>query len=257
MPAFCTEDDVREALQEQSLSGPINQSLLAPAIDAASRWLANAANGHWYDSSNTLSGTNVTVDGGAATASNVRLSIPSSPHRQRGQIFASSTGSRAARDVVYPVADHGPYAKIPLPHPYVQSLSKLEVRDPGGDIEDWVAKSDIDQGRGNDYYVQRIGQQSYGRTALYVRVATVGPRHDFDGILTLEYDHGLDWANEEWWDVRRGVAALAAAQSVDDDDVISQIPDNGQLVNVQTQADALMQQAQRYLSPYINTIDLA
>jgi len=221
--------------------------MLKAAITGASEWLARQTNVHWYDSTaDSDSDTdNDFLKTAARSAADVRLDVPSSPHRQDRQLFRDEHGVR------YPVTHNGPYARIPLPHRYVDTVTKLLVRDRGGDVKDWVAASDKAQGRGEDYYVAARGQHSYGRTYLYIWASSIGGRTDFNGLLTLEYDYGLDWQDEEWSDLRRGVAALAAAQSVDDDDVLSQIPDNGQLVGVQTQADNLMAQADRYLGPYM------
>ncbi len=137
---FCETEDVREALQETDLSGSTNESIVTSAITAVSRWFSRATNGHWYDS--TASSSDL-VDATHATASDVRLDVPSSPHRQDRQLFQHETGVR------YPVTRNGPYAKIQLPHPYVTSVTVLEVRGRGGDVEDWVAASDKQEGRGS------------------------------------------------------------------------------------------------------------
>jgi len=240
---FCEPDDVREALQETDLSGSLNESIVSSAITSVSRWFARATNGHWYDS--TVDTTNNLRDDSPASASEVRLDVPSSPHRQDRQLFTSETGVR------YPVTKNGPYARIPLPHPYVTDVTTLEVRGRGGGVEDWVSANDKEEGRGEDYYVARRGQNSYGRTYLYVRAASIGQRVDFNGLLTVGYDYGLDWQTEAWDDVQRGVANLAAAEVVDDDSVLAQIPDNGQLVGVQTQHQNLLDTANKFLNPYL------
>ena len=240
---YCETDDVRQALQETELSGPTNSTIVTSAVTAVSRWFARATNTHWYDSN---AGTNSLLDTAAASASDVRLDVPSSPHRQDRQLFRETYGIR------YPVTKNGPYARVRLPHPYVSSVTKLFVRDRGGDVEDWVAASDKEEGRGEDYYVARRGQNSYGRTYLFIRAESIGPRVDYGGLLTLEYDYGLDWQTEEWDDVRRGIANLAAAEVVDDDSVLAQIPDNGQLVGVQTQHQNLIDTADRLLNPHLS-----
>ncbi len=240
---FCEPDDVRQALQETDLSGSTNTSIVESAITSVSRWFARATNGHWYDS--TVDTANNLRDDSPASASDVRLDVPSSPHRQDRQLFTSETGVR------YPVTKNGPYARIPLPHPYVSSVTALKVRGRGGDVEDWVTASDKEEGRGEDYYVARKGQQSYGRTYLYIRAASIGPRVDYGGLLTLGYDYGLDWQDEAWDDVKRGIANLAAAEVVDDDSVLAQIPDNARLVGVDTQHQNLIQTANQFLRPYL------
>lgn len=236
-------------MQETDLSGSLQTSNVEPAIQSVSSWFARQTNGHWFDSSASQSDL---VDTSAATASDVRLDVPSSPHRQDRQLFAS-TADRA--HVRYPVTRDGPYARIPLPHPYVQSIDVLNVRQRSGGVEDWVAASDVAQGRGEDYYTLRRGQNSYGKTYLYVRASSIGARTNYDGLLTVEYSHGLDEQTESWSDVRRGVANLAAAQLVTDDNVLESLPDQGQLIGVDTQRDQhvgdAIGEAWSHLSPYL------
>lgn len=248
MTGFCETEDVRLALQESSSSfgsGPLSTSIVEDAIEGASDWFARATNGHWYDSTGTASDL---IDTGVASATNVRLDVPSSPHRQDRAIMSDQQGKR------YPTTIDGPYARVLLPHLHVTELTTLDVRDRGGDVTDWVADSNFVSGRGEDYYIQRRGQDSYGRTYLHIRASAIGPRTDFGGILTLDYDYGLDYDSEAWDDVRRGIANLAAADVVDDDDVLTQIPNNGQLVGLDTQHDNLMAAASRRLDPYLSAL---
>jgi hypothetical protein len=244
---YCEENDVRKALQDKNLDetnvyGPTGTEFVLAAVEKVSDWLTKQGNRHFYDSSGADSDTVPTT---AASASTVRLDVPSSPHAQRGQLFTSTDGAR------YPVTKHGPYARITLPHGYVSSITSLEVRQLGGGVEDWVAAVDRDKGRGEDYYVQREGQDSYGRTHLYIRARSIGQRYNFDGLLTLEYDYGADAGEESWQDVRRGVAQLAAAELVIEDDVVTSIPDNGQLVGVDTQRQQLVDDGMDALEPYL------
>ncbi|WP_435065886.1 hypothetical protein [Halobaculum sp. EA56] len=247
MVGFCEPDDVRQVLQKRELTGTISASMITPAITGVSGWFARQTNGHWYDSS-AASGDE--IDTTAASATGVRLDVPSGPHRKDRQLFHDDTGAR------YPTTTHGPYAKIRLPHPYVQTVTALLVRGRGGDVDDWVASAEKTEGRGEDYYIEARGQDSYGRTYLYIRAASIGARVDYDGLLTLEYDYGLDAQDTSWDDVRRGVALLAAAQVVSDDDVLTAIPDNGQLIGVATQRDQhvadAIGEAWSLLSPYLS-----
>lgn len=248
--AYATPDDVQRALQESDANfgtGELATENVETAIHGASQWFGNQTNGHWYDS--TATGLLATTN---ATAENVRLSIPSSPHRQRGQLFTDS------RHTVYPVTNHGVYTRISLPHPYVTEITTLEVREQGGGVTDWVASSDFAEGRGEDYYVEPVGQNSYGRTNLYVRAKSIGPRTSFKGALTVDYEHGLDYQDEPWDDVRRGVAALAGAQLIADDNVLAGLPEGGSALGVDTQVQQLVNIAlgldegvDGYLSPYM------
>jgi hypothetical protein len=239
MPGFCETDDVRAALQEKNLSGPTDTDNVEPAIESVSNWLAKQGNRYWYDSG----GGGTLVPSSPATASEVTLSVPSSPHAQDRQLYHNADGMR------YPVTQAGPYARLPLPHGSVQSLTTLEVRERAGGTTDWVADSEHVQGRGEDYHLVRDDRHSYGRTYLHLRAASIGPRVDFEYLLTLEYDHGND-DPDDWRDVRRGVAQLAAAQVVVDDDVLTSIPDDGQLVGVDSQRQQLLDDAMDALEPY-------
>jgi len=238
---FCEPDDVRKALQDRELGQATGTEFVEPAIYKISDWLARKGNRHWYD---TTGDAGDVVPTTAASVENVPLDVPSSPHAQRDQFYQDS-------DARYPVTSAGPYAKIPLPYGYVQSLTKLEVRDRDGGVEDWVAASDKAEGRGEDYYIQRKGQDSFGRTYLYIRARSIGPRYDFEDLLTLSFDYGLDASDEEWQDVRRGVAQAAAAELVIDDNVLTAIPDSGTLVGVDTQRQQLLDDGRKALEPYL------
>lgn len=240
--AYCETEDVRTALQESSLSGPVQASIIEDDIYAISEWLRRVSGRHWYDG-----GGGVTlVATGTRTASDVRLDVPNSPHAQHDQLFHSDDGLR------YPVTVDGPFAKIPLPHGYVETLDTLNVRQRDGSVDDWVAASGKKQGRDEDYYLQiDTGAEGYGRSYLYVRADSVGPRRNWDGLLTATYQFGLDAQDADWQDVRRGVALMTAAQVVVDDDVLTAIPNDGQLVGVDTQAQRLLDRGLRYLRPYI------
>jgi hypothetical protein len=239
---YCEPEDVRTALQETSLSGPTNASIITDDIAGVSSWLRKQSGRHWYDSGGASSDP---VPTDARSASTVRLDVPSSPHAQRDQIH------RHERGVRYPVTQDGPYARMPLPHGFVDTLNTLEIRDRAGGVEDWVASNDYDAGRGKDYYVQCEDREGYGRSYLYVRAASIGARRDFDGLVTAGYDYGLDAQTETWDDVRRGVALLTAAQVVVDDNVLTNIPDSGQLIGVDTQAERLVDRGMTYLEPYL------
>lgn len=243
--AFCEEADVASAMQEDSnFPGSPSSSEVKDAIHSASDWFARSTNGHWFDSG----GGTTLVDTSAASASDVVLDVPASPHRQGRQIVSSVISVR------YPVTRAGNYARVLLPHPYVTSLTKMEVRDNDGGVTDWVADSSFTSGRGEDYYLQSRGQDSYGRTFLYLDAGAIGAREDFTGLLTLAYDYGLDYQTTPWDDVKRGIAQLAAADVAIDDDVRSAIPDNGQLIPLDTLSDRYETAAMRNLNQYISAV---
>lgn len=244
MTAFCEEADVRKALQKVELKGSISSEFVKSAIKSASDWFKRQTNGYWYDS-----GGGVTlVDSSTDSVTEVRRSLPASPHRQPGTIVSDKP------HVQYPVTHDGAFAKVRLPHLHVSTLNKLEVRDFKGGVTDWVADSGFASGRDEDYYLQQDATDSYGRTYLYVNASSIGRRRDFSNILTLDYDYGLDYQTTPWDDVKRGIANLAAAELVDDDNVLAQVPDNGQLVGVQTQHQQLIDAAHTNLDPYISSV---
>jgi hypothetical protein len=238
---YCTAADVRTALQEVNLSGPIDTEFVDPEIIAASSWFRKTSGRHFYDSTATTD----PLPTSTRSIQTVRLSIPSSPHAQRDQIHTHDRGVR------YPVTTDGPYSRLPLPHAFVDSLDALNVRDRSGDTTDWVADSEYDEGVGEDYYVQEEDLEGRGDSALYIRAASIGARRDYSGLVVADYQYGLDEQTESWRDVRRGVANLAAADLVVDDDILTSLPDNGQLVGVDTQADRLLDRAMKYLRTYL------
>jgi hypothetical protein len=243
---YCEVEDVRTAAQEARLSGALDTPYIEPAIRGVSTWLRKASGRHWYDSTGSPSDL---ISATTETATTVRLDISSTPHAQRDQ------GHRHERGVRYPVTTHGPYAQLPLPHAFVEQLNALEVRDRSGDVTDWTTDPEYQSGRGEDYYVQEEDREGYGRSYLYIRAASIGARRDYNGLVTADYSYGLDAATEGWRDVRRGVANLAAAQVVVDDNVLTSIPDDGQLAGVDTQYDqhvaAAIGEAWSHLSPYL------
>jgi len=246
MDGYCEVDDVRRALQNNpramNNTDALADDIVKAEIQGASAWLRKTTNAHWYDSGGA--NTDV-VPTGPRSVSNARMDVPSSPHRQDRQLFTDAVGMR------YPVTTDGPYARIRLDHRYVQELTRLAVRDRAGDTTDWTTDPDITSGVGEDYHLRREDQEGTGASFLYVRAASIGARTDYGGLLVLDYDYGLDAGSEDWQDVRRGVAHLTAAEIVDDDDVLASIPDDGQLVGVDTQAQSHLDRAMTYLEPYM------
>lgn len=261
-PAYCETEDVQEALQEASQSmgqGPLQDANVEAAIIGASRWLRTQANAHWYDSNAAASDL---ISSSAASTTNRQLDVPSTPHRPRGQLFRSGDDRLGTHR--YPNTQAGPYCRVRLPVHFVESVDVLEVRDRAGEVTDWVAASEFTEGRGEDYYVTTEGG-ARGRSHLWIHAASLAPMTHYDAALTVDLSYGKDWDSQPWDDVRRGVAALAAAQLVVEDNVLAQVPDSGQLINVDTQAQHLLNQAfghgrsddaqggmGGYLSPYLS-----
>lgn len=249
--AYCEREDVRTAMQEASLDapsdGPLGPDIVTDAIRGVSTWLHRHAAAHWYDSSGAPDDL-VQTSAVTATAS---YDVPSSPHRQNRQLFRDSDSGH----VRYPQQTVGPYVKVPLDYHHVDGVDALEVRQRDGSVDDWVADAEYSEGRGEDYYVKAEAGRQYGRSYLLVDANSIGARVTFNDLLRVTVSYGLDAANDDWQDVRRGIALLAAAQLVTDDDLVSAIPDDGQLVNLETQRDQHLNDALRaahgLLRPYL------
>lgn len=251
-PAYCEVEDVKEALQEadsniDGTDGPLQTDYVEAAIFGASRWLRTTASAHWYDSNAAASDL---ISTSAATTAGRTLSVPSAAHPPRGQLRHTDKTGGPTR---YPTTHAGPYCKVTLPVNQVESIDTLNVRDRGGDETDWVADSDFTEGRGDDYYLDTDGG-ARGRSYLYIHAGTLGSRVHYDDVLRVDLSYGRDWDSNPWDDVRRGVAALAAAQLITDDDVLTQLPDQGALIGLDTQAQRLVNIAMSepgYLQPYM------
>lgn len=255
MPAaFAERADVRRVLQKSTNKFGDKQladEFVDAAIHSVSQWFQNASDGYWYDGG----GGNDLIDATAATKTNIRASVPSSPHRPNNMLFANTrSGLR------YPNPQDGVHCRVRLPALYADSIDVLEVMDHEGEITDWAADADKVEGRGEDYYLVNDGADAFGRSYLYLRADELPARHSYDDALSVDVTYGQDWQDTEWQDVRRGVAALAGAQLVTDDDVIAQLPDQGQLTGVETQVQQLTAQALGQgpaagvaaLKPYLN-----
>ena len=241
---YCERKDVRRALQKASFDGAIGSdgAIADAAITGLTQWLRRRTRRHWYDSG----GGTTLVPAGPRTVSEIRLDVPSGPHRQQGQLLHDS------RHIEYPVTHSGSYCKVRLPHYDVETLHTLAVRDRDGTVTDWVSDSRYSSGRGEDYYLHTEGDE-FTRSYVYVNARSIGGRTDFANLLTVGYDYGTDQQDDDWSTVRRSVAMLAAADLVMDEDVKTAVPDDGQLVSVQTKAERYVQRAlDRGLSAYFD-----
>jgi hypothetical protein len=256
-PAYCEESDVQAALQETQAAfddTPLGTTNVEAAIFGASRWFARRSSAHFYDSTAAASDL---ISDSPRSATGIVMSIPSSPHPQPGTIRRVSEG--IDRQPQYPKTQRGFYARAKhqsggagLPYRYVESIDALRVAELGGEQDDWVADPDKTEGRGEDYYLDVDGGDGYGASYLFVQASSLGPRRSLDGVLDVDVSYGLDWQDTPWADVRRGVGHLAAAELVVDDDVLTRIPENGGITNVDTQAQQHLDAAMdRYLGGYL------
>jgi hypothetical protein len=235
-PAFCEREDVRLVLQKSTRkfdeSQQLSEDIVAAAIEAVSRWFANQTDAYFYDST----GSGTLVDDAPASATGIIESVGSSPHRQGAQVFHDTRGAAQPK---YPNTRDDTFVRVQLPALFVESIDRLAVRDRDSGVTDWVAASDKLEGRDEDYYLQVDGSDNFGRSYLYLRAASIGARRSFTDLLTIDVTYGLDADDRGWEDVRRGIAALAAAQVIVDDNVLAQLPDQGSLLSAATQHEQL------------------
>lgn len=258
VPAYAEESDVQAAMQEADVAfneRPLGTTNVETAIQTASRWFRRQTDAHFYDSTAAASDL---ISSSPSSVTDIRLSIPSSPHAQPGQL--SQVADETRRQPSYPVTQVGQYARATttageprLPYFHVETIDSLEVRERGGELTDWVAANDKTEGRGEDYYLQTEGD-STGRSYLYIHAGALGPRQDFDDVLLAGVSFGADWQDHPWADVRRGIAHLAAAELVKDDDVLTAIPDGATINSVDTEVSLHLKYAFNqpgYLSSYL------
>jgi len=239
--AYCERQDVLDVLEEASLSGAYDQrpEIIDAAINGLTQDIRAWTNRHWYDPS---AGQNDLRNDSPVSATDLIHDIPSSPHTQDRQLFVDDDGVR------YPVTHTGPYCRIVLDHADVTTLTALRVRDSAGDYEDWTTQSSKTQGRGEDYYLQTPTDGGpAGRTRLYLRAGVLPVLTDYEAALTLDYEYGTDSVPDA---VRRMTAQYAAAELVINDEFVQAIPDDGQLINVQTKADRWEAAADKTLDNY-------
>lgn len=230
---YCTPDDVRAALKEQDLQGQITEPDVTPAILGQTEWLQETTHRHWYT---TTSNPTDPLPTAPLTHDEDVLSLPASPHPAPSQRFhRADVGT-----IRYPRPVQGRYTAVDLRRRDVRSITELLVLDETGEPTDWVAEKT--EGRGEDYYLQV--DDSDGISTLYLDTRSLPPRSTFGEGVIATYDWGIDGISET---VRRAVALRAGAQLVLDDDTQIGIPDSGQLVSLESKAQAMERQAEELL----------
>jgi hypothetical protein len=235
MPGYCTEEDVQRALQESDLTGDVASAFVDPAIAGQTEWVRKRTKRHWYDSGDQT-GDLFTAP---VTVTNEQCSIPSTRHPEARQFKFDDPRQ-------YPKLMAGPYTRIGLAKRALDTLTTLEVRDRAGDLSDWT--SEMTEGRGEDYYTHTDPHSD--RSYVYLRGGALPALWDYADAVRVTYDYGIDGIPDT---IRRAVAFRAGAELVLDDDVKTMIQDSGQLVNVETKAQAMRNRAEELLSPYMTT----
>lgn len=234
---YCDVEDVRETLQERELSGSVNETLVEAHILGESEWIQEDTNRHWYDPD---AGADSVVGTDTLTHSDDELDVPSSPHAGPGQLFESSeTGDVDAR---YPVRFGGPYTRVSLQRRDVTELTSLLVRASDGSYEDWTDTPEYEEGRGKDYYLQV--DDSTGHTYLYLHAGALPPLANYDAAVVASYEYGQASIPKT---VRQATASLAGAALLREDEQTTAVPDDGQLVSLDTRADELHDRGMRLL----------
>lgn len=220
---YCTVDDVRRTLQEASFSGPLEEDdnqAVVDAITAQSEWLQERTNRHWYEPD----ADDLRYD--APLEHTETLDVPAGPHPDHTHTFRGGGQNRQPR---YPKRFGGPYTRVRLTRRDVQEVTELLVRDSSGDVEDWIGEKD--EGRGEAYYLTQPTDTGFAR--LYLHTGDLPRLRDYSAAVNVTYEYGVDSITGT---VRDAIAMRAAAKLVIDDEASIGIPDNAQLVNVETKA---------------------
>lgn len=246
---YCTVEDVRQALQEADSRfgdrGAFDSAFVKAAILAESERIQETTNRHWYapDGLETDDGDDPIAATEPLTHDHDEQDIPAGPHSDHVQRFRSRRSSGATRQ---PQRFGGPYTRVMLQRRDVRELTELLIRQQTGSVTDWVGRSDRDAGRGEDYYLQV--DDATGITHLYLHTGSLPALSDYEQAVVASYEYGVD---EVPTTVRQATASFAGAHLLRDDESAIGIPDDGQLVNIDTKADKLQQRGERLLDIHL------
>ena len=286
---YCTVDDVRRVLQEVELSGALAEAdnrTVTDAIKSQSHRIERATLRHWYVPGGVDGDSQAVV----ATEPNERddeHDIPthagfvhgSSERRDRrlrknsDALLESTSRSRrhrrARRDrkqeirtatgdvnaLKRPVDTSVPaYTRITLERKDVTAVTELSVIDETGAYEDWTEERTGGVGndhRGDDWWV-RINNR--GIAELYLNVHSMDDDiASFANAVYVDIEYGRD---ELPTDIRRGVAQLVASELVLDDELVTTVPNEGQLIGVETKAERWARQGREKLAPHVENPEL-
>lgn len=254
MTGYCSVEDVERVLQEADITARLDTSTVVDAITAQTEWVEMNTRRHWFveggaeddsedvvftsgksrDDEHDIRTTGASVIGSADDRVNtIPPSLPGGRDRGRrpDPRIKIEFGNRHDEDIPT-------YTRIRLERKDVTALNALYVADEDGQYVDWTEEAEGGVGndhRGEDWWV-RINNR--GVAELYLDIHTMdefGMPPSFSNAVYVDIDYGL---NELPQGVRRGVALLAAAQLVQDDELNVSMPDQGQLVNVETKSEA-------------------
>lgn len=284
---YCTVDDVRRVFQEADLTGAISEDpqMVVDAITGLTEPVEKATRRHWYMSTAPSEDNQNLIDTDPNTRNDehdlsthggfVHGASELDRHRHRANsdalLEAGPRYDRRRRGFRRPkrelrIAFGGPmaleppvdetvpaYTRITLNRKDVTAVNELSVVNEAGGYDDWTVDKTGgvgNQNRGEDYWV-RINNG--GRAELYLDVHAMDDQiPSFSNAVYLEIDYGHEGIPGN---VRRGVAFLAASELIVDDEAVAQIPDQGQLVNVETKAERWERLGVQKLEPYVSDID--
>jgi hypothetical protein len=237
---YCTTEDVREVLQETSAafgSNELDTAFVEAAILGESERIQETTNRHWYVPTAPAS---VLVSDSPRTHSEDEQDIKAGPHAGNSQLFEARRTGQAKPE--YPVLHGQRYTRVQLFRRDVSAITELLVRQTDGSYDDWTTDPDIVQGRGEDYYLQV--NDSTGITYLYLNAAALSPLSDYGAAVIATYEYGVDELPKT---VRQATASRAAASLLREDETKQAIPDDGQLVSLDSKADELEDRAERLM----------
>lgn len=259
MTGYCTTEDVRRVFQDASLSGALadnNRRAVVDAVEGLTEWIDQATLKHWYVPGG-ISEDNENIVDASAKNRNDEHSLPShsayvvgayddNPRQittTTGTVFSSRTGEPEPKEQIRLAFgdledDTIPaYTRITLERKNVVAVNILNVVNKDGGFDDWVASNDYSGGvgnsnRGDDWWVR---VNNHGVSELYLDVhAMDDDLASLSNAVYVDIDYGQDSLPKT---VRRGVAQLAASELVQHDEFRTAIPNDGQLMNLETKAE--------------------
>lgn len=280
---YCTVDDVRRVLQETELSfnegalGENGSQLVVDAIAGLTEFIDSKAKKHWYvtgglsndtegvvptaaksrDDEEDLTTHGATVDG--ADVPEFHLSENSdalleSPPRGHHEYFNEDRYAEPKQNLRLAFGKRHDesvpaYTPIQLARKDVSAVNELMVVNADGGFDDWTGP-DYSGGvgnsfRGDDWWV-RVNNR--GVSQLYLNIhAMDDDLASLSKAVYVDFDYG---DSELTMTVRRGVAYLAAADLVVNDEFRTALPDDGQLINVETKSDHWERRGKELLSEH-------
>lgn len=271
---YCTADDVRRLLQEKDFSGALadnSKQAVQDAIKGWTEWINKHTKKHWY----VAGGISEDTEGIVPTSVKTRddeYDLPTHAGYVVGAYDGNQDRATTTTGTVFSSSDTSPqqkeqirlatgrdlnddtipaYCRIRLDRKNVDALNSLNVVNASGGYDDWVASNDYAGGvgtanRGDDYWV-RVNND--GWSELYLDVHSLDDDvASLSNAVYVDYDFGDPDLPKG---VRRAVAHLAAATLLEDEEFRAAVPDNGQLVNVQSKSETFEERGKDLLDHHL------